>query len=56
MGKTIHVKRAFVIGHPIAHSRSPMIHNHWLRTYGIAGSYEAIDVSLVEPRKLIRGA
>ncbi len=22
-----------------------MIHNHWLRTYGIAGSYEAIDVA-----------
>lgn len=45
MGKTIHVKRAFVIGHPIAHSRSPLIHNHWLKTYGIAGSYEAIDVA-----------
>lgn len=40
----IHVKRAFVIGHPIAHSRSPLIHGHWLKTYGIDGSYEAIDV------------
>jgi shikimate dehydrogenase len=39
------VKRAFVIGHPIAHSRSPLIHNHWLEAYGIAGSYEAIDVA-----------
>jgi shikimate dehydrogenase len=38
------VKRAFVIGHPIAHSRSPRIHGHWLKHYGIAGSYEAIDV------------
>ena len=39
------MKRAFVIGHPIAHSRSPMIHGHWLQTYGIDGSYEAIDVA-----------
>lgn len=37
--------RAFVIGHPIAHSRSPLIHGHWLRTYAIAGSYEAVDVA-----------
>jgi shikimate dehydrogenase len=41
----IHVKRAFVIGHPIAHSRSPLIHGYWLKTYGIDGSYEAIDVT-----------
>lgn len=41
--------RAFVIGHPIAHSRSPMIHGHWLGRYGIAGRYEAIDV---EPDRL----
>jgi shikimate dehydrogenase len=39
------VKRAFVIGHPIAHSRSPLIHGHWLERYGIAGSYEKIDVA-----------
>jgi shikimate dehydrogenase len=39
------VKRAFVIGHPIAHSRSPMIHSYWLKRYDIEGSYEAIDVA-----------
>lgn len=37
--------RAFVCGHPVAHSRSPLIHRHWLEQYGIAGSYEAIDVA-----------
>lgn len=37
--------RAFVVGHPIKHSRSPMIHGYWLKQYGIAGSYEAIDVA-----------
>lgn len=36
--------RAFVIGHPIAHSRSPLIHGHWLRDLAIAGSYERLDV------------
>ncbi|TPN83598.1 shikimate dehydrogenase [Mesorhizobium sp. CU2] len=40
-------KKAFVTGHPIAHSRSPKIHGHWLKTYGIDGSYEAIDVQPV---------
>jgi shikimate dehydrogenase len=37
-------KKAFVTGHPIAHSRSPKIHGHWLAKYGIDGSYQAIDV------------
>lgn len=37
--------KAFVIGHPIAHSRSPLIHGAWLARYGIDGSYEAIDVA-----------
>jgi shikimate dehydrogenase len=33
------MKRACVIGWPIAHSRSPLIHGYWLRKYGIDGSY-----------------
>jgi shikimate dehydrogenase len=37
--------RAFVIGWPIAHSRSPLIHNYWLKTLGIAGSYERVAVA-----------
>ncbi|AZO20847.1 shikimate dehydrogenase [Mesorhizobium sp. M1E.F.Ca.ET.045.02.1.1] len=37
-------KKAFVTGHPIAHSRSPKIHGYWLAKYGIDGSYRAIDV------------
>lgn len=37
--------KAFVTGHPIAHSRSPKIHNYWLKHYGLDGSYEAIDVA-----------
>ncbi|MGV3574465.1 MAG: shikimate dehydrogenase [Devosia sp.] len=41
-------KKAFVIGHPIAHSRSPLIHGTWLAEHGIDGTYEAIDVSPAE--------
>ena len=37
--------KAFVLGHPIAHSRSPLIHNHWIGAHGLRGSYEAIDVA-----------
>jgi shikimate dehydrogenase len=39
------MKKAFIIGHPIKHSRSPLIHGHWLKQYGIDGSYERIDVA-----------
>lgn len=37
--------RACVIGWPITHSRSPLIHGFWLREYGIDGSYtkEAVE-------------
>ncbi|WP_029351744.1 shikimate dehydrogenase [Bosea sp. 117] len=36
--------RACVIGHPISHSRSPLIHGHWLAEHGIDGSYGREDV------------
>ncbi|TPK71852.1 shikimate dehydrogenase [Mesorhizobium sp. B2-4-15] len=39
------IKKAFVTGHPVKHSRSPKIHGYWLAAYGIDGSYEAIDVA-----------
>lgn len=37
--------RAFVVGHPIAHSRSPLIHGYWLAEHGIPGSYTRLDVA-----------
>jgi shikimate dehydrogenase len=39
------IPRVCVMGHPIAHSRSPMIHGHWLATLGIAGTYELEDIA-----------
>lgn len=38
------MRRAFIIGDPIAHSRSPMIHGYWLEKHAIAGSYEPVRV------------
>ena len=36
---------AGVIGHPIAHSKSPQLQRHWLKTLGISGYYIPMDVS-----------
>jgi len=36
---------AGVIGSPVAHSRSPALHDYWLRRYGIKGHYIPMDVS-----------
>lgn len=35
---------AGVMGWPVAHSRSPAIHNHWIRQYGLNGSYVLLPV------------
>ncbi|TNE59748.1 MAG: shikimate dehydrogenase [Alphaproteobacteria bacterium] len=41
MTKTI---KAGVVGWPIAHSRSPLIHESWLKSFGINGTYEKIAI------------
>ncbi len=33
------------MGHPVAHSRSPMIHGYWLKNLGITGSYGLMDLT-----------
>src|SRR6202451_355262 len=33
------MRAACVIGWPVEHSRSPLIHNYWLKAYGIDGEY-----------------
>lgn len=37
-------KVAGVMGWPVGHSRSPMLHGHWLRRYGIDGAYVPMAV------------
>ncbi|GHF56522.1 shikimate dehydrogenase [Seohaeicola zhoushanensis] len=37
--------RVFVIGHPIGHSRSPMMHGYWIARHGLDATYEKRDVA-----------
>lgn len=37
--------RACLMGHPVAHSRSPMIHGYWLKELDIAGAYDLRDLT-----------
>ena len=41
----IKIPLAGVIGSPIAHSKSPQLHGHWLKSYGLPGYYIPMDVS-----------
>ena len=36
---------AGVLGSPVAHSKSPMLHGHWLKRYGIPGHYVPMHVA-----------
>ena len=36
--------KACVIGYPIKHSKSPLIHGSWIHDHGLEGSYEAIEI------------
>ena len=45
---------AGVIGSPISHSKSPQLHRHWLKTYGIAGDYIPMDVSAQDLKEVLR--
>ncbi len=36
--------RTGIIGHPVAHSKSPLIHNYWITRHGLHGRYDAIDI------------
>ena len=44
MTELTRIPLAGVIGHPIAHSRSPALHGYWLKRYGIKGHYIPMDI------------
>ncbi len=44
---------AGVIGHPIAHSRSPALHGFWLKRYRIKGHYIPMDVAPQDLRQAL---
>ena len=46
---------AGVMGWPVAHTRSPAIHNHWIAKYGLKGAYVQLPVQPDRLEAAIRG-
>ena len=46
---------AGLVGWPVAHSRSPVIHNHWLARYAIPGRYVLFPVPAEKLADALRG-
>ncbi len=47
------MKKAAVIGFPVKHSWSPIIHNYWIKEHGIFGEYEKIEVHPNDLKRLV---
>lgn len=45
---------AGLLGSPVAHSRSPSLHGHWLRRYGLRGYYIPMDVTQADLPEVVR--
>jgi shikimate dehydrogenase len=39
------LRKAAITGHPVVHSRSPLVHGYWLKKHGIEGEYGRMDVA-----------
>lgn len=51
---TQRIPLAGVIGHPIAHSKSPRLHGHWLKKYNLPGFYIPMDVAPEDLETVLR--
>ncbi|MFO1161348.1 MAG: shikimate dehydrogenase [Reyranellaceae bacterium] len=49
-----HYLMAGVMGHPVMHSRSPMLHNYWLEKHRLAGHYMPLAVRPEQIEKALR--
>jgi len=43
------------MGWPVTHSRSPLIHNHWIAQYGLKGAYVPLQVHIDKLADALRG-
>jgi shikimate dehydrogenase len=43
------------MGDPVTHSRSPLIHNHWMAVHGIQGRYVPLHVRIERLESALRG-
>jgi shikimate dehydrogenase len=46
---------AGVMGWPVSHSRSPVLHNHWIREHGLQGAYGLFPVQPGRLEEAVRG-
>ncbi len=49
-----HIPLAGVVGWPIAHSRSPQLHGHWLQRYDLPGHYVPLPIRPEDLAELLR--
>ena len=52
MSNTSTFKLAGIMGWPVTHSRSPSIHNHWIKQHGLNGAYVYLPVNPANPDDL----
>jgi shikimate dehydrogenase len=55
MSEQTQFKLAGVMGMPIFQSRSPILHNHWIKKYGVRGAYGHFPVQIDRVEAAIRG-
>lgn len=48
------VPRACIIGYPVKHSRSPLVHGFWLKHYGLKGDYDRAEVTPEDFESFVR--
>lgn len=54
MNQLPRIPLAGVIGSPVAHSRSPFLHEYWLRRYDLPGHYIPMDISHADLADAVR--
>jgi shikimate dehydrogenase len=55
MSESQQFKLAGVMGMPVFQSRSPILHNYWIRKYGLRGAYGHFPVQVENIEAAIRG-
>jgi shikimate dehydrogenase len=48
------MRKACIIGAPVKHSRSPLIHGHWLAEHGLAGTYDRAEVPRADFERFVQ--
>ena len=47
-------KKFGIIGKPLSHSLSPMLHNFWFKKYKVCANYSLIEIELSEIAEIIK--